>query len=158
MQQLGLLNILVKWSASFFNKAREGQADIHECLSVLSFLSGLVASTTNEEIGPSVLTIYRACRSILDQESLAFVKSSAVARKAIVKILRNIVGLCLQPAATLVGIDTTSILEEVIEFLLEAVTDGDTPVRGEQSTQCYHSEVGSRTGRGSGGGHSWITQ
>ena len=129
MQRLGLLDILVKWSVSFFNKAREGQADIHQCLGVLSFLSGLVASTTNEEIGPTLPAIYRASRCILDQESLTYVKSSAVARKVIVRVLRNIVVHCLQPASTLARLNTTSILEEAIEFLLEAVADGDTPVR-----------------------------
>lgn len=129
MQEIGLLDILVRWSLSFFNKAQEGQADIHLSLGVLSFLSGLVASATTEELGSSLSTIYDACRSILDHESLIFVKSSAVARKLIVKILRTIVVHCQQPASVVVGLDATTILEEVIEFLLEAVADGDTPVR-----------------------------
>jgi hypothetical protein len=129
MQKLGLLATLVKWSVSFFENAIESQTDIHQCLGVLSFLSGLVASTTNEEIGRSLSTIYRACRCILDQENLAYIRSSAVARKTIVKILRTIVVHCLHSTANLAGLDSTSVLEEVIEFLLEAVADGDTPVR-----------------------------
>jgi hypothetical protein len=129
MQKLGLLDTVVKWSVSFFESAAEGQTDIHQCLGVLSFLSGLVASTTNDEIGRCLSTIYRACRRTLDQENLAYIRSSAVARKTIVKIFRNIVVHCLHPAADLVGLDSTSVLEEVIEFLLEAVADGDTPVR-----------------------------
>ncbi|KAH8728677.1 tubulin folding cofactor D C terminal-domain-containing protein [Phaeosphaeriaceae sp. PMI808] len=129
MQNLGLLDILVQWSVSFFDQATENQTDIHQCLGILTFLSGLVMSTTNEEIGSSLPPIYRACRNIIDQESLTFIKFSAVARKIIVKILRNIVVHCLQPASTMVGLDTTSVVEEVIEFLLEAVADGDTPVR-----------------------------
>jgi hypothetical protein len=129
MQKLGLLETLVKWSVSSLETATEGKVDIHQCLGVLFFLSGLVASTTNEEVGRSLASIYRACRSILDQESLAHIKSSAVARKVIVKILRNIVVHCLHPASSLPGLDPTSVLEEVIEFLLEAVADGDTPVR-----------------------------
>jgi hypothetical protein len=129
MQKLGLLDAVVKWSVSFFNKAVENQADIHQCLGVLSFLSGLVTSTTNEEAGRCLGAIYGACRNILDHESLTYIKSSAVARKTIVKILRNIVVHCLHPAANLVGLDATSVVEEVIEFLLEVVADGDTPVR-----------------------------
>jgi hypothetical protein len=129
MQKLGLLDTLVKWSVSFFEYATEGQTDIHQCLGVLSFLSGLVASTTNEEIGRSLSKIYHACRCILDQENLAYIRSSAVARKTIVKILRTIVVHCLHSTANLAGLDSTSVLEEVIEFLLEAVADGDTPVR-----------------------------
>jgi len=129
MQKLGLLDTLVKWSASFFSKATEGEADIHQCLGVLSFLSGLVASTTNEEIGHRLSIVYGICRDVIGQESLANIKSSAVARKSIVKILRNTVVHCLQPDAAVLGIDATTVLEEVIEYLLEAVADGDTPVR-----------------------------
>lgn len=55
------------------------------------------------------------------------VKSSAVARKLFVKIFRNIVILCLQAPPE--GVDTTSIVEDVIGILLETLADGDTPVR-----------------------------
>jgi hypothetical protein len=129
MQKLGLLDALVKWSVSFLQTANEDRTDIHQCIGALSFLSGLVASTTNDEIGRSLSAVYHACRSILQQKSLSWIRSSAVARKTIVKILRNIVMHCLHPAATLVELDSTTVLEEVIEFLLEAVADGDTPVR-----------------------------
>jgi hypothetical protein len=129
MQQLGLLEILVKWSVSFLATAYEIDADIHPCLGVLSFLSGLVSSTTNEEAGPYLSAIYTSCRVVLDQQNLAFVRSSAIARKLIVKIFRNIVIHRLQPSSTTVDLDDTSVLEEVIEYLLEAVADGDTPVR-----------------------------
>ncbi|KAF1944354.1 hypothetical protein EJ02DRAFT_510264 [Clathrospora elynae] len=129
MQELGLLSTMVEWSLSFFSKVSEDESDIHQCLGVLSFLSGLLASATNEELGPFLAAIYRSCRKILDQDSLAFVKSSAVARKLIVKSLRNIVLHCLQATSTPAGLDPTTVLEGVIEFLLEALADGDTPVR-----------------------------
>jgi hypothetical protein len=129
MQKLGLLDAMVQWSLSFFSNISEDQADIHQCLGVLSFLSGLLASATNEELGPYLAAIYLSCRKIIDQESLAFVKSSAVARKLVVKSFRNIVLHCLQATSVLPGLDPTTVLEEVIEFLLEALADGDTPVR-----------------------------
>jgi len=131
MQKLGLLHTMVDWSLSFFSKISEEQADIHQCLGVLSFLSGLVVSATNEEIGPDLAAIYQSCRRILDAPSLEFVRSSAVARKVVVKTLRTIVIHCLQSTLPPVvpGLDPTSALEEVIEFLLEALADGDTPVR-----------------------------
>ncbi|PSN62088.1 hypothetical protein BS50DRAFT_561146 [Corynespora cassiicola Philippines] len=130
MQKLGLLDTLVKWSLSFFTKmSEEGQSDIHQCLGILSFLSGLVTSATNEEIGPFLPAIYQSCQKIANEPTLAFVKSSAVARKLIVKTFRNIVVHCLQSTDDSNGLDTTSVLEEVIEFLLEALADGDTPVR-----------------------------
>ncbi|KAF2855578.1 hypothetical protein T440DRAFT_550955 [Plenodomus tracheiphilus IPT5] len=129
MQKLGLLHAMVDWSLSFFSKISGGHADIHQCLGVLSFLSGLVVSATNEEIGPNLAAIYQSCRRILDDSSLEFVRSSAVARKLIVKTLRTIVIHCLQATSPPSGLDPTAVLEEVIEFLLEALADGDTPVR-----------------------------
>ncbi|KAJ4301438.1 hypothetical protein N0V90_003530 [Kalmusia sp. IMI 367209] len=129
MQKLGLLRTLVQWSLAFFDKISEGDADIHQSLGVLSFLSGLVTSATNEEIGPFLPAIYSSCQNIISQPHLAFVKSSAVARKLVVKTLRNIVVHSLQAEASSNGLDTTTVIEEVIEFLLESLADGDTPVR-----------------------------
>lgn len=129
MQELGLLHILVKWSLSFFSTAVEDTSDIHLCIGVLSFVSGLVASATNEEIGPFLAPAFQACQRILNQENLTFLKSSAVARKLVVKTMRNIVAHSLQATSTLSELDPTTALEEVIEALLEAVGDGDTPVR-----------------------------
>ncbi|KAF2682125.1 hypothetical protein K458DRAFT_342479 [Lentithecium fluviatile CBS 122367] len=129
MQQLGLLNALVNWSLDFFAKIFEGSADIHQCLGVLTFLSGLVTSATNEEIGPFLSAIYRVCQNIVCEATLAFVNSSAVARKLVIKTFRNIVIHCLKAVEAPFGLDATIALEEVIEFLLEALADGDTPVR-----------------------------
>jgi hypothetical protein len=129
MQKLGLLDALVKWSLSFFSSISESSAEIHQCLGVLSFLSGLVTSATNVEIGPFLPAIYQSCQNIINQDNLAFVKSSAVARKLVVKTFRNIVVHCLQAGSAPSGLDITNVLEEVIEFLLESVADGDSPVR-----------------------------
>lgn len=128
MQKLGLLESLVKWSLSFFSAEREGSLDIHQDLGVFSFLSGLVASATNEEIGPFLPAIYQTCQHVIQKESLQTVRSSAVARKLIIKTFRNIVVHCLQESASN-ELDSTAVIEEVIEFLLEVLADGDTPVR-----------------------------
>lgn len=129
MQDLGLLHLLVKWCLSFFSEVTEDSSDIHKCIGVLSFMSGLVASANNDEIGPFLAPAFKVCQSILSLESLKFFRSSAVARKLVVKTMRNIVLHCLQANATPIGLDPTTALEEVIEALLEAVGDGDTPVR-----------------------------
>lgn len=129
MQKLGMLDKLANWSVLCLESADETLGNIHQCLGMLAFLSGLVASTTNDEVAGSLPAIYRACRSILDLNHLSWIKSSAIARKIIVKILRNIVIHTLHPTAVLVELDPTAILEEVIQYLLEAVADGDTPVR-----------------------------
>ncbi|KAF3044051.1 hypothetical protein E8E12_008142 [Didymella heteroderae] len=129
MQELGLLRVLVKWALSFFTNAIEDTSDIHKCIGVLSFMSGLVASASNVEIGPFLAPAFQVCQRILQQENLKFIQSSAVARKLVVKTMRNIVIHCLQAVSTPFGFDSTTALEEVIEALLEAVGDGDTPVR-----------------------------
>ncbi|KAH7115981.1 tubulin folding cofactor D C terminal-domain-containing protein [Dendryphion nanum] len=129
MQDIGLLSSLIKWSLSFFSDASADHSDIHKCLGVLSFLSGLVTSATNEEIGPFLSSIYQVCQTVISTANLSFIKSSAVARKQIIKIFRNIVVHSLRPDAIQNALDTTSVIEEVIEFLLEAVGDGDSPVR-----------------------------
>ncbi|KAJ8112998.1 hypothetical protein OPT61_g4769 [Boeremia exigua] len=129
MQALGILHILVRWSLSFFSNATEDTSDIHRCIGVLSFMSGLVASATNDEIGPFLGQTSQVCQKILGQENLRFLKSSAVARKLVVKTMRNIVLHCLKVDSSPIGLDPTTVLEEVVEALLEGVGDGDTPVR-----------------------------
>lgn len=129
MQELGLLHVLVKWALSFFSNADEDTSDIHRCIGTLSFMSGLVTSATNEEVGPFLAPAVQVCQRILQQESLTFLKSSAVARKLVVKTMRNIVIHCLQATSAPSELDPTATLEEVVEALLEAVGDGDTPVR-----------------------------
>lgn len=129
MQKLGLLESLVQWSLRFFGSVAEGATNIHRCLGMLSFLSGLVTSATNDEIGPFLLAIYQVGRNITVKSNLAFVKSSAVARKLVIKTLRNIVIHCLQAVEASHGLDTTIVLEETIELLLESLGDADTPVR-----------------------------
>ncbi|KAL6710289.1 hypothetical protein ACN47E_009235 [Coniothyrium glycines] len=129
MQQLGLLVSMIRWSLSFFGRIHDENVDIHQCLGILSFLSGIVASASTEETGPYLASIYQTCRKVLERDNLSSIKSSAVARKLLIKTLRNLVLHALQNTSVLPGLDTTVVLEEVIEYLLEVLADGDTPVR-----------------------------
>lgn len=129
MRRIGLLDSLVQWALSFFTTSSQKLSDIHQCLGVLSFLSGLVASSANQEIGPFLPTVYKSCQDIISEGALSFVRSSAVARKLVIKILRNVVVHCLQPTSAPYGVDISTTLEDVIDFLLESLADGDTPVR-----------------------------
>ncbi|KAH7063445.1 tubulin folding cofactor D C terminal-domain-containing protein [Macrophomina phaseolina] len=126
MRKLGLLDHLVRWALSFFGNASENLSDIHSCLGILSFLSGLVASANKDELGVFLTDIYKACNSIIYQENLEFVKSSAVARKLVIKTFRNVVLHYLQSEPS---DDSSAILEDVIDFLLQTMGDGDSPVR-----------------------------
>lgn len=126
MRKVGLLESLVKWALSFFSNTTESVSDIHICLGVLTFLSGLVASANKDELGAFLQDIYKACDFIINQGNLEFVKSSAVARKLVIKTFRNIVVHYLQSDSPE---DSSALLEDVIDFLLQTVGDGDSPVR-----------------------------
>ncbi|KAL1628757.1 hypothetical protein SLS54_001445 [Diplodia seriata] len=126
MRKVGLLESLVKWALSFFSNTTESVSDIHTCLGVLTFLSGLVASANKDELGDFLMDIYKACDFIVNQGNLEFVKSSAVARKLVIKTFRHIVTHYLQSDSPE---DSSAVLEEVIDFLLQTVGDGDSPVR-----------------------------
>ncbi|OJD35564.1 beta-tubulin cofactor d [Diplodia corticola] len=126
MRKVGLLESLVKWALSFFSSTTESVSDIHTCLGVLAFLSGLVASANKDELGEFLMDIYKACDFIVKQENLEFVKSSAVARKLVIKTFRHIVVHYLQSDSSE---DSSAVLEDVIDFLLQTVGDGDSPVR-----------------------------
>lgn len=129
MQKIGLLRPLVLWILSRLTNKRNESLDIHQYLGCLSFLSRLVSSGNTSEIGAFIPVIYKSCESIVSYESSTFVKSSAVARKFVIKIFRSIMLHCLQSGEPLNAMDVVATLEEVIEFLLASLSDGDTPVR-----------------------------
>ncbi|KAJ9644755.1 hypothetical protein H2199_003719 [Coniosporium tulheliwenetii] len=129
MRKIGLLNAIVQWALSWLDPKCTKQRDIHQMHGVLSFISRLVASATYEELGHLLRDIHDSCQHVLTYNSLSFVKSSAVARKLIIKTTRNIVVHYVQSLDIVQSPDLSTLFEEVIDFLLEAVADGDTPVR-----------------------------
>ena len=127
MREIGLLNSVVDWALARSRAASAQDLEIHQYLGILSFLSRLVVSANTDEIGSFIPGIYRTCQIIIDSTEFASIRASAIVRKFVVKIFRNLIVLCLQwefPIA-----DTTSMLEEVIEYLLGTLADTDTPVR-----------------------------
>jgi hypothetical protein len=102
---------------------------IYERLGPLRFLSGVAASA---ELSHLVPNIYRACERLFDDESSP-VTSNAVAKKILVKTLRNIAILSLRVGDTegplSSFLQTTGVLEDVIDYLLKSLGDRDTPVR-----------------------------
>ena len=102
---------------------------IYERLGPLRFLSGVAASA---ELSHLVPNIYRACARLFDDDSSA-VTSNAVAKKILVKTLRNIAILSLRVGDTegplSSFLQTTDVLEDVIDYLLKSLGERDTPVR-----------------------------
>lgn len=127
MRKAGLLDSMVGWSLSEIRNSSDDSIDIHRSLGFLIFLSKLISSGNHEEIGAHVAGVFYLWHAVYKSETMATVRGSAVARKLNVKIIRSIVLLCLQ--APVSGLDTTSVVEETIGHLLEALADGDSPVR-----------------------------
>ena len=127
MRQAGLLDTMVQWFLSQMKSSSDEPIDIHRSLGILTFLSKLVSSGNHEEVGRHVASILYLWHDVNDSQSLAFVRSSAVARKLNIKIIRSIVLLCLH--APVAALDSTTVVEEAIGYLLEVLADADSPVR-----------------------------
>ncbi|KAF2658782.1 hypothetical protein K491DRAFT_766476 [Lophiostoma macrostomum CBS 122681] len=126
MQDLGLLSALTRWVLSFLSNVDKIQSSVHQCLGMLSFLSGLLKSASTQQINLVLTTAGGSAQHVISWSTLNFVQSSAVARKLLVKIFRGIAVHCLQ---ALSSDDASDLLEQIIQFLLESLGDGDTPVR-----------------------------
>lgn len=103
---------------------------VYRQLGSLRVLAGLVTSADLDHLVPS---IYRACGGLSIDEGSTAIGSNAVARKIIIKILRNIVLLSLRSAIAngrlTSFVQDTSVVEDVIDYLLRSLGDRDTPVR-----------------------------
>ncbi|CAD0017199.1 unnamed protein product, partial [Aureobasidium pullulans] len=91
-------------------------------------LSTDLNSTWEKSLIPA---IYSAGQRLMDDAMLAFLSSSAVTKKLVVKLLRNIALLSLKASFDrLVNFfETYGVLEETIEYCLQSLDDRDTPVR-----------------------------
>jgi len=137
MRRAGLLDSLVLWAISSFNvESNESPGiSIFAHVGVLSFLAGILQSAEKEAIAPFILQIFHTIQHLNQGDDILsrHIKSSALARKIVIKIVRAMVILVLQPGAPLPNIENVNtkaaILEEVIDHLLSDLADKDTPVR-----------------------------
>ncbi|KAI9765900.1 MAG: hypothetical protein M1840_007041 [Geoglossum simile] len=137
MRQLGLLHSLIGWA--LYNLTPHSNKilsmPIYQHVGVLSFLAGVLASTDRETIGEFIIPIFRAVQSVADKGDPIFVevRSSALARKFMIKIFRLLVTLILKPKPNpqdpISETMSSTILEDVIDQMLIAVADKDTPIR-----------------------------
>lgn len=126
MRQIGLLDSVAIHVMKQFDRVCE-PFNLHQSLGNLNFLSQLVSSGNQQEIGHLLPRILEICQILNEDDKWLAVRSSAVARKSILKIMRNIALTGLQSEIS--GLDAGEVLESVIGFLLETLADGDTPVR-----------------------------
>ena len=136
MRRVGLLDSSVRWAlASLESESNEATSKtIYAHVGVLSFLAGILVSAEKSAIAPFLMHIFQSVQKLnAEQTPLSkVIISSALARKVIIKILRAITVTILEPATDTSSIPEHSIggvLEDVIDYLLTALADKDTPVR-----------------------------
>lgn len=135
MQEFGLLHALVEWALSNLQSSAHSTVNsTYYLVGILSYLGGLLVSSANtSDMNPYLTNIYRTVQTISEEETAAFqsIRSSALARKTVIKVMRSITVIAVQRKNSLSerDIETTEIVESTIGHLLEALADNDTPVR-----------------------------
>lgn len=134
MLPLGVLDSLMEWSFSILQPTGTNEPpSLYTSIGVLSFLSRLAASGQADGFGSLVEPIFeRTLRLSQEQSSVStLIRSSALARKIMIKILRSasVMALTLNESGSFSDDKVSSILEEVIDYFLVSLADKDTPVR-----------------------------
>lgn len=130
VQKFRLADSLVNDRLPKLEGAAAEMPNMYEMLGSLRYVAGLASSAELSQLIPS---IYRTCEKTFDENDASTLSSNAVAKKVIVKIFRNIAILSLRsanadgPLASF--LQTTGVLENVIDYLLRSLGDKDTPVR-----------------------------
>lgn len=130
MQELGLLDSFVQWALTNLHPANGAATlSIYHYIGILSFLGGLLVSSSNTtDMDKYLVQIFQTVQEILDQENTAFqsVRSSALARKNAIKVIRTISTIILRGD---IAEPDSEVVESTISCFLEALADNDTPVR-----------------------------
>ncbi|PGH36963.1 hypothetical protein GX50_00198 [[Emmonsia] crescens] len=137
MQRLGLLSSLMRWALDILRpEAGVTAPPVYTCIGVLSFISRLGVSGQVGDLAPLIVPIFNGILHISEGESplAETIRSSASARKAMIKILRTITTLVISLEESAghyqIAEDTVSmILENAIDYFLVSLADKDTPVR-----------------------------
>lgn len=136
MQRLGLLDLLTRWAFSVLQpKPGSELPAVYTCIGVLSFLARLGTSGQVEDLAPLAIPLFDQTLAVAQGESEVgeIIRSSASARKMIIKILRTITVLVLSLVergdGRIPDDKVSSILEEAIDYFLVSLADKDTPVR-----------------------------
>jgi tubulin-specific chaperone D len=129
MQELGILNALVKWAIFSLQSSQVGHSTYYY-IGILSFLAGiLVSSEGTTDMNPYLEQISRLIQNISSREEPVFkaIRSSAVARRTILKALRTVTVLLIHNPDSMP--DSDAAIEATIDHLLDSLADPSTPVR-----------------------------
>ena len=136
MQALGLLRCLTQWAFTTIQPVRNAEPpSVYSCIGILSFIARLGGSGQVEDFAPLLRTVFEQTLGVSQghSEVSSVIRSSALARKTVVKILRNITVMALSLSergnSCLTDDQLSSILEDAIDHFLVSLADKDTPVR-----------------------------
>lgn len=131
MQQLGVLESLVQWSVAALQPRKAALSETtYYYLGVLSFLDGILRSSSdtsdmNDFLRPIFNTVHGI--SVDERETSKSIISFALARKMILKVIRSVIVSLLRQGKD--DMASTEMTETAIGYLLESLSDNDTPVR-----------------------------
>ncbi|KID79165.1 beta-tubulin cofactor d, partial [Metarhizium brunneum ARSEF 3297] len=131
MQQLGVLDALVRWALASLRPRGENPAQsTYFYLGVLSFLAGVLQSSAEtsdmDKYLPSVFQCVHDIPLGNNEVSKSIIKLALV-RKMILKVIRSVIASLLRQNRQ--SMANTEMTETAIGYLLDSVSDNDTPVR-----------------------------
>ncbi|KAJ5607403.1 hypothetical protein N7537_004022 [Penicillium hordei] len=136
MQALGMLAGLTKWAFATIQPTESVESpSVYACIGVLTFIARLGASGQVEDFAPLINYVFQQTLGVFQGKSSTSttIQSSALARKIVVKILRNITVMALSLSergdARITDDQLPTILEDSIDHFLVSLADKDTPVR-----------------------------
>lgn len=136
MQQLGLLDVLIRWAFGTLNLGLAGSSNLeYTSIGILSFIARLGVLGRVDDLARFMVFIFNGTVALAKggTQISNTIRSSASARKLVIKIYRSMTILSLALEERLKTHDlsdrTCMILEESIDHFLRSLSDNDTPVR-----------------------------
>lgn len=131
MQELGILESLVHWAMASLRPRKDATiGPPYYYLGILAFLAGVLRSSSEtSDMDRYLVVLFQNTLAISAGENdlSKIIISLALARKMIIKVIRSIiVALLRQPQPDRTTVELT---ETAIGYLLDSLSDNDTPVR-----------------------------
>lgn len=131
MQAMGVLSSLVGWAIASLRPQKDTEPrPTYFYLGVLSFLAGVLRSSSEtSDMDTHLSAIFNAVHALTfnDTDVSKAVNALALARKMIIKVIRSVVVTYLRKSNQ--NMQSVEVTETAIGYLLECLSDNDTPVR-----------------------------
>lgn len=124
MVRLGMMRSVLQWALSCLSTSSEWSPTIYYRIGLLSYLVNVMQAAGHDNVLEFLPRVFETASAIISDDTKFCVdtRSSALARKIVIKIFRVAASLELREGSTFP-------LEDVIDHLLSSLADRDTPVR-----------------------------